>query len=600
MNRIAEIIALLADTEQVAAMTDEQVAELRTELTDLFSTIRAGEHEEIAASDVTALGDIRDALGSITTIEGERAEAAAALEEQLAALDAEVLGSDTDPEPDADAEAETPDADPADETDPDAEPADDPEAAAEVIAEAEQITEQAAEEPEPVTAAAPAPARPPLAPARPRAAARTRPRPAQPDRPRAQMRRAVNGELAATEDAFWEQFTEAFNDAWTVPAVNAEKVRLGRITGDFPAELRFDGDGGAADLARLSALTDGIDRQSFWQDESRRALVATGGFCAPSEIDYAYAGVGSEDRPVRASLVPTNTPRGGLQTPTPVKLSDIDTSGSDAAVAQFTEAQDIAGSTKPVSRIDCGTFRESRIYAVLKRFTFGNFGQRAWPERIAEVHRVGGVAHARLAETLMLDRIKALADETLETDRVYGAARDLGEAVGRAAEAWRYRNRDHDVQLHAWFPSWVPTLGTVDLLRANQTDKTLAELQAAFRSYLNGYGVNVTFYHDSPSTGTSQAFAAEVSGTLLNAWPTAVQWGLAEEGHYLALDMGTLDLGVYRDSTLTNTNDAQSFMETFEGVHKRGVLSQWITSKICVDGSWSDGLDGTTVMACAS
>lgn len=593
MNRIAEILALLNDPEQTAALTDEAVAELRTELTDLFTSIRAGEHENIAANDIEALSQIRDCLGLVTTLEGERATAAAELEAQLAALDAEVLGSDDDEE---DAEAETveaADVDGADDEEPETETEPTAEAVEEVITEAESITETAAE---PVVAAAPA--RPPLAPARPRQAARTRPRAEAPRR--AQMRRAVNGELAADEGAFWEAFTEAFNDAWSVPAVNQEKVRLARISGDFPDELRFDGDGGVADLAKLAALTDGVDRLSFWEEESRRALVATGGFCAPSEIDYTYAGVGNEDRPVKASLVPTNTPRGGIQTPTPVKLSDIVTSGASGAIGLYTEAQDQAGATKPVQRIDCGTMRETRVYAVLKRFTFGNFGQRAWPERIAEVHRLGGVALARVAETQMLDRMKALADETLETDRVYGAARDLGEAVGRAAEAWRYRQRDHDVQLHAWFPSWVPTMGTVDLLRANQTDKTLGELQAAFRSYLAGFGVNVTFYHDSPSTGTSQAFPAEVSGTLLNAWPTAVQWCLAEEGHYLGLDMGTLDLGVYRDSTLNNTNDAQSFMEIFEAVHKRGVLSQWITSKICVDGSWSDGLDGTTVMGCAS
>lgn len=604
MDRILELLALLGDPEAIAALSDPEVADIHTELLELFASVRAGEIEGYEPTDVKVLTDLRDAAHSFEYLAAERANAQAAIDATIAELEASLTPDpdpEPEPEPDPEPEAETPndggDGEPETETA--------PEAQAEVMAEVEvvEVPDDASELLEPVVASTPAssPPRPALSAARAHAPARTRARPTPAPAPQSRLARRVGSERAADPVEFLSMLTEAFNDSAYDRPKNREKVRLARIEGHYAPELTLGSPESAkSDGDLIAAMVGELSRRSYWDQPQMQARVAAGGFCAPAEIDYEFAGVGSEARPVRDSLAPFNATRGSLQTPVPLKLTDIDVSGADAAVSIYTEEQDIASATKPQQCVPCNEFRESTLYAVTKRICFGNFGQRAWPELIDEFVRLAGVAHARLAETQMLDRIKALADETLETDRVFGAARDLAEAVARAAEAWRYRQRDPNVQLHAWFPSWVPAMGASDLVRANQTDKTLSELQGVFRSFLNQAGVNVTFYLDAPSTGTSQAFPAEVSGTLLNPWPTAVQWGLAEEGHYLALGQPPLDLGIYRDSSLVDTNQAEMFMETFEGVHKRGVLSQWITSRICVDGSWSDGADGSTVMGCAS
>lgn len=589
MDRIAQLLELINDPEAVAALTTEEVAFLRSEGLELFAAIRAGEVEEVDAADMAELKKLGDAIKSLEYLEAVHAEEIAALDAQLAELDAEILGQN-DPEPEPEIEAEVVEVvQPTVET---------PE-----VIEAEVETETAPEpELEPVTAAAPA--RPTLAAGARHQQARTRPRPAPAASPEAQSRikRIVGTQLATSEDEFTGMFTDSFNDQWDVPTSNREKVKLAKVKGDFPAELTLGKpDAVSSDLELIDNIVSPLSRRSYWAGEEMQARVAAGGFCAPAQIDYSFAGVGTAARPVRDSLAPFNASRDSLQTATPVKLTDIDIAGSDAAVSIYTNAQDIVGTTvKPQQCVPCNTMRESVLYAVTKRICFGNFGQRAWPELIDEFIRVAGVAHARMGDRAMLDRIKALADEQLETDRVFGAARDLGEAMVRAAEAWRNRNRDYDVQLHAWVPQWVPSMGSVDLMRGDQIEAQYSVLQATFRSWLAGAGVNVSFYYDSPSTGVTQDFPAEVSGTLLNPWPTSVQWGLAEEGHYLALTQPDLDLGIYRDSDLVDTNSAEMFMESFEAVHKRGVLSQWITSKVCVDGSWSDGIDGSTAMACAS
>jgi hypothetical protein len=125
----------------------------------------------------------------------------------------------------------------------------------------------------------------------------------------------------------------------------------------------------------------------------------------------------------------------------------------------------------------------------------------------------------------------------------------------------------------------------------------VSEGETVFRAGLAVAGVNVTFYDDSPTTGTSQIFGAQGAGAL-TAFPGTVQWGLYDEGHHLFLDGGTLDLGIVRDATLNSTNDYETFVETFEGVAHRGIESLWITSTVCPDGTSAAAIEDA--VACGS
>jgi len=145
--------------------------------------------------------------------------------------------------------------------------------------------------------------------------------------------------------------------------------------------------------------------------------------------------------------------------------------------------------------------------------------------------------------------------------------------------------------LRAMVPRWITTLGDVDLVRSLASDsRFVSEGEAVFVAGLAVAGVNVTFYDDSPTTGVSQVFGAQSAGAL-TPFPTAVQWGLYDEGHFLFLDGGTLDLGIVRDSNLNSTNDYETFVETFEGLAPRGVESLWITSTVCPDGTSAAALE---------
>ena len=62
------------------------------------------------------------------------------------------------------------------------------------------------------------------------------------------------------------------------------------------------------------------------------------------------------------------------------------------------------------------------------------------------------------------------------------------------------------------------------------------------------------------------------------AAPAEVAWTLYPQGTFLAMDGGTLDLGIIRDSVLNSTNDFQIFAETFENVSTS--LPVWTTSTV--------------------
>jgi hypothetical protein len=215
---------------------------------------------------------------------------------------------------------------------------------------------------------------------------------------------------------------------------------------------------------------------------------------------------------------------------------------------------------------------------------------------VAQFNELAFAAHARVAETILLDGIKG-ASTAVTVSQSFGAARDLAEAIKRAAVAYRSRHRAPGVVLRAMVPRWITTLGDVDLMRGLQSEAAfVAEGESIFRSAVAVAGVNITFYDDTPTTGVSQVFGAQGAGAL-NPFPSTVQWGLYDEGHHLFLDGGTLDLGIVRDASLNSTNDYETFVETFEGLAHRGVESLWITSTVCPDGTSSAGIDAEGLCA---
>ena len=111
--------------------------------------------------------------------------------------------------------------------------------------------------------------------------------------------------------------------------------------------------------------------------------------------------------------------------------------------------------------------------------------------------------------------------------------------------------------------------------------------------------VNVSWYLDEDGT-TAQVYGAQTgAGAALLAFLSSVVWYLFHEGAWLFLDMGRLDLGIVRDSSLNSTNDFEVFWETFEGAAFVGIESLRVESDLCVDGATAGTLAPEDIFACA-
>lgn len=315
-----------------------------------------------------------------------------------------------------------------------------------------------------------------------------------------------------------------------------------------------------------------------------KALVASGGYCAPLESRYDVFGIGVTDRPVRDALPGFRAARGGIRFITPPKLSGV--TGSAGVWTAATDASP-GGSTKNKLIVTCGAEQTVSISAITMQLQFGNFITRAYPEMVARNVELGLIAQARLAEQTLLTAIGTLSTAVTTTGAM-GTARDFLYQVARAASSYRTRHRmAADAPLRVIAPAWLRDAIRDDVAnsKAPTTDDVLGESDAQINAWLTARNVNVSWQIDDASYTGAQA-----AGTLA-VYPATAVWYIFAEGTFLFLDGGTLDIGIVRDSTLVGTNDYIQFTENFEAVAMVGVESLKVTSTMSVKGL--TGGDGT-------
>jgi len=357
-----------------------------------------------------------------------------------------------------------------------------------------------------------------------------------------------------------------------------EKVLIAAANYDFPPERVLrpnDPDGNNAKLRAIGSPFLGADAQ--------RALVASGGLCAPLTPLYDIPDFAVTDRPVRDALPSFQAERGGVSVPSVSTIGSITT-----AITVIEEEDDALGgtfATKSCQDLDCPTWTDVPVGIISHCREYGNLNARAWPEGIAHENNLTMAAHARTAETRLLDRIKALSINVTTAD-VYSSTTDLIYAITRAAAGIRYRLRlgAGAPALRALLPAWVPGMLVADIA-ATQFDRFKSQAEAT--AILRAAGIEPAFYLDDVTGGTSQGFADETASAL-DDFPDAIQWALYVEGEFLHLDGGVLELGIVRDSTLNSTNDYQVFGETFENVARIGPTqgALWVTSTVCPSGEF--------------
>jgi hypothetical protein len=352
--------------------------------------------------------------------------------------------------------------------------------------------------------------------------------------------------------------------------------------------------------------------RSLVSQDNQRALVAGGGWCAPSETRYDFFNIAGVDGLI--DLPTFGVSRGGIRFPISPAIGDVffqnvgssPASGFGGFAFSFsnktdpwlwTEDDDIATVTgsvnKPTLRVPCPTFDEERLECYGLTLTAGNLADDAYPEATANFLQLLMVAYQRAINARLISLMVANSDSP--TTVAGGAVTDsaaprLFNAVALAAMDYRarYAMRTDDV-LEVVFPYWIR-----EVIRADLAWKAGVELYSVSDQEINGYftarNVRVQWVNDYQVRGSGQPGQA----TDLAAWPTTVSFMLYAAGTFLHGSGLSLDLGVVRDSILNAENDhTAAWAEECHLVAKVGHESRQYTVGFNVNGSTSALLTGT-------
>lgn len=330
--------------------------------------------------------------------------------------------------------------------------------------------------------------------------------------------------------------------------------------------------------------------QQLRSPEKQDALIAAGGWCAPSEIKYDFFNVTCEDGMI--DLPTFGVQRGGIQFPVSPSLADVFTGSFTNATNPWLwqEIDDIAAATgtggnpsKPCVRVTCPTFDEVRLECYGICLTAGNLTDAAYPEATRNHLSLLMSAHFHAMNQRYIQRMVALSSAAVTGAVGSGTAilADAPAAVALAAQDYRtrYGMCDDDV-LEVVFPRWVKDAMRVDHLRrtgfweGELTDAQINALFAAFR-------VRVQWVADW-QVRTNGLFGAS---SAVSDWPANVTFMIYAAGTFVRGNGLTLDLGVVRDSVLNATNDhTAAWTEECHLIARYGHESRQYTIPVCVAG----------------
>jgi hypothetical protein len=301
------------------------------------------------------------------------------------------------------------------------------------------------------------------------------------------------------------------------------------------------------------------------------ALVAAGGWCAPSEIDYSFFDVTGP--PSGQIDLPTiGIRRGGLRWPVSLDLAQFfalsgapaSGIGTNATMPWlWTETDDILAATgsptKACLRPPCPTFEEERLWLLGICVLAGNLTEDAYPELIRHFLSLVTVAHARVMNRRTIALMAADASVVTVTPTM-GASSSatthfLG-AVELVATSERARlGMPQNAVLDMPVPFWVRGLLRSDLAKRNGWDD-LGVADSWFMSQLDARNIRAQWVEDwQHATGWAAAAGTIGAATAPVAWPSSFTTLMYPPGHFFQGNGMTLNLGVVRDSVLNEAND---------------------------------------------
>ncbi|MEW2633346.1 major capsid protein [Streptomyces sp. NPDC048389] len=301
-------------------------------------------------------------------------------------------------------------------------------------------------------------------------------------------------------------------------------------------------------------------------------LVASGGWCAPSETLYELTDSSCPDMLWDAPEI--QLARGGLRYYKPLSL-DV-----SSMTWVHTEADDIAGNTKPCFRIPCPDPVEVRCDAVGVCLEAGILTARHFPELIGWYLRNAMVAHEiRIRQVLFQQALAAATPVTVPA--TMGALSAVYAAIAlQAADMIERHSLCETTALEVVLPWWSRNLFLADLARRNGVsvdEVTTAQIQALFTPL----GVRIQW-----ARGLSPAVPTDIGApSPALDWPSTLKFLIYPAGSLVIGRGEEVNLGVIHDSSKFVTNDYTAlFAEECIALVDRSVDTRVVTVPVCPSG----------------
>lgn len=523
--------------QDITTVPDEELSGLLADLIAEFDQLH-----DSGSTDIALMSEIADA---VEAVQGEIAQRATAAEEAaatIAALAERVRGqAQADPEDDDEETVET----------------------TTTEAEVEETdADTPTEERELVTASGATPTRKPSA----RRVSALSPQPeapAQVDAPVVITAAADIPGVPTGAEMTVSAVARAMHDKARALSNGSPRVPIARFTLPYSQDRKLGAD--------LAFNMDVLDRV-----RAPQALVAAGGWCAPSQNLYTLFGIEAGDGLL--DLPAVQVTRGGLNVPDFLGIND-----AAGALWTWTEADDIAAhdpenpeGIKPCLRIPCPGFTDYRLVAEGLCITNGNLTDRAFPELTSRFVALALNAHLHRLSGAMIADISGSATGVTVAAYPTSAAGSVLNAIDLQVEDYRSQYRMAvGAVLEAIFPLWTKALIRADLAMRTGVELTNVT-DAVVDAHFAARKVRAQFVHDyQPLYGIAAR----------TAWPTTLDFLLYPAGGYVLGDGGTIDLGIVRDSVLNATNDyTAAWTEQLYLVAQLGPNAREVTVNFDVDG----------------
>lgn len=298
------------------------------------------------------------------------------------------------------------------------------------------------------------------------------------------------------------------------------------------------------------------------------SLVAANGWCAPSETLYDLASDESLDGIL--SLPEVQVRRGGIRYTVGPQFVDF---YANAGFVQ-TEAQAIAGTTKPCYEVSCPSFTDVRLDAVGVCIKVPILLNAAYPEMVNRFTSGTLVAHQHMVNANVIGRMVALSGAARVFADKGSAVSDSLEYASLVADQRRQSQRlSFNRTVEMVVPFWVKNVWLNDMSRRTGFRGNDAN-EGALNAFWGGRNVNISYVYDW-----------QVLDETVEVYPTTYQSLIYPAGTFVKGVSQVINLSaVYDAASLAGNMYTGLFMEQGLLVAKKQYGSDLCTLPICEAG----------------